>query len=214
MKGCLLAPFRLFGCLTLILILLAGWLYRDRLGDWGRELLRKARHQPAAVMETGTPSPGALTEGRRKLAKLGSSRDSVTLSADEAASLLSDVLGPYMRGTFDSIRVRLAEGTVEVRAMANTARLPSGLLGPLGMAVGDHEPMSASGPLTIAAPGRGAWHIESLSFRSFPLPSEVVPRMMEKVTGDTSRAVPVPLPRGVRSVVVHGDGVTFYSGTP
>jgi hypothetical protein len=214
MKGCLLAPFRLFGCLTLILILLAGWLYRDRLGGWGRELLRKARNEPAVVTETGTPSPKALAEGRRKLAQLGRGRDSVTLSADEAASLLGDVLGPYMRGTFDSIRVRLGEGTIEVLAVANTARLPSGLLGPLGMAVGDHEPLSASGPLTVAAPGRGAWGIRSLSFRSFPLPSEVVPRMMEKVTGDTSRAVPVPLPRAVRSVTVHGSGVTFYSGLP
>jgi hypothetical protein len=82
------------------------------------------------------------------------------------------------------------------------------------MAVGDYEPMSARGPLAVAAPGRGAWRIEALSFRSFPLPSEVVPRMMEKVTGDTSRAVPVPLPRQVRAVAVHGDGVTFYSGTP
>ena len=214
MKGCLLAPFRLFGCLTLILILLAGWLYRDRLGGWGRELLRKARNEPAVVTETGTPSPKALAEGQRKLAQLGRGRDSVTLSADEAASLLGDVLGPYMRGTFDSIRVRLGEGTIEVLAVANTARLPSGLLGPLGMAVGDHEPLSASGPLTVAAPGRGAWGIRSLSFRSFPLPSEVVPRMMEKVTGDTSRAVPVPLPRAVRSVTVHGSGVTFYSGLP
>lgn len=214
MKGCLLAPFRVLGCLTLILILLAGWLYRDRLGDWGKELLRKARHEPAAVAEVGTPSPGALKEGRRKLSTLRSGSDSVTLSADEAASLLSDVLGPYMRGTFDSIRVRLGEGSIEVRAKANTARLPSGLLGPLGMAVGEYEPMSASGPLTIAAPGRGAWRIEALSFRSFPLPSEVVPRMMERVTGDTSRAVPVPLPSQIRSVAVHGDGVTFYSGTP
>jgi hypothetical protein len=74
--------------------------------------------------------------------------------------------------------------------------------------------MSASGPFTVAAPGRGAWHIEALSFRSFPLPSEVVPRMMGKVTGDTTRAVPVSLPRTVQSVAVHGDGVTFYSGTP
>lgn len=214
MKGCLLAPFRLFGCLTLILLLLAGWLYRDRLGDWGRDLLRRARHQPAAVTETGTPSPAALTDGRRKLAQLRGGRDSVTLTADETASLLSDVLGPYMRGTFDSIRVQLSEGSVEVRAMANTARLPAGLLGPLGMAVRGYEPMTARGPFSVAGPGRGAWRIEALSFRSFPLPSEVVPRLMQKVTGDTSRAVPVPLPRDIRSVMVHGDGVTFYSGTP
>lgn len=214
MKGCLLAPFRLFGCLTLILIVLAAWLYRDRLGDWGREVLRKARNEPAVVSETGVPSSSALSEGRRKLTALRSGRDSVTLSADETASLLSDALGPYMRGTFDSIRVRLSEGTIEVRAMANTARLPSGLLGPLGMAVGDREPMAASGPLTVAGPGRGAWRIEALSFRSFPLPSDVVPRMMEKVTGDTTRAVPVPLPREIHSIAIHGDGVTFYAGTP
>jgi hypothetical protein len=214
MKGCLLAPFRLLGCLALVILLLAGWLYRDRLGEWGRDLWRQARHQPAAVSETGQPSAKALAEGRAKLATLGHGRDSVTLSANEAASLLSDVLGPYLRGTFDSMTVRLEPGSIELHAMANTARLPSGLLGPLGMAVRDREPMTASGPLSVTAPGRGAWRIEALSFRSFPLPSELLPRMLEKVTGDSARAVPVPLPRQATAVAVRGDGVTFYVGTP
>lgn len=214
MKGCLLAPFRLFGCLTLILVLLAGWLYRDRLDDWGRHLWQRARSQPAAVAQTGTPGPKARAEARRKLSLLKSGRDSVTLSPDETASLLSDILGPYMRGTFDSITVRLSEARVQVRAVATTARLPSGLLGPLGVALRDREPVTAEGTLSVTAPGRGAWRIDALSFRDFPLPSEVVPRVMEKVTGDSSRAVPLALPSRARSVVVHGDGVTFYAGTP
>ncbi len=214
MKGCLLAPFRLFGCLTLIILLLGAWLYRDRLDDWSRQVWRRARHGAAPVAQVGHPTGSALAAGHRKLAALASGRDSVILSADEAASLLGEALGPYMRGTFDSISVRLAEGTIRVRALANTARLPAGLLGPLGLAARDYEPMTADGPLSVDAPGRGHWRITALSLRDFPLPSELIPRMMEKVSGDTSRAVPVPLPRQVRAVAVHGDGVTFYSGAP
>src|SRR6185436_56135 len=37
--GCLTAPFRLIGCLDLILLLAGGWLYRDRLVREGRRLL-------------------------------------------------------------------------------------------------------------------------------------------------------------------------------
>jgi len=211
MKGCLLGPFRLLGCLTLIIILLGGWLYRDRLDDWGVQLWRRVRHAPAAVAQTGSPSVAALAEGQRKLDQLRSGRDSVTLTADEAASLLSEALGPYMRGTFDSITVRLSEGTMQVRARANTARLPAGLLGPLGLALRDHEPVVAEGHLGVAAPGRGTWRIDALSFRDFPLPSEVLPKLLERVTGDSTRMVPVTLPAEVRGVTVHADGVTFYT---
>jgi hypothetical protein len=214
MKGCLLAPFRLFGCLTLVLILLAAWLYRDRLDDWGRQLWHRASNTPAAVTQTGTPGPRALAEGRRKLALLRAGADSVTLSPDETASLLEGALGPYMRGTFDSIRIQLHEGAVQVNARANTGRLPSGLLGPLGLALRDHEPVTAEGTLSVVSPGRGAWHLTTLSFRDFPLPSEVLPKVMLKATGDSTRAVPLPLPCEARSVAVHGNGVTFYTRAP
>jgi hypothetical protein len=210
MKGCLLAPFRLFGCLTLILLGLAAWLYRDRLDDWGRQLWNRATHKPAAMVAAdGTPTADALASANRKLARLRDRHEAVTLTADETASLLSASLGPYMRGTFDSITVRLVPGRIQVRALANTARLPSGLLGPLGIALRDHERVTAEGPLSVAAPGRGAWRIDALSFRDFPLPSEVLPKLMEKVTGDSSRAVPVPIPPQARTVKVSPDGVTF-----
>jgi hypothetical protein len=215
MKGCLLAPFRLFGCLTLILLLLACWLYRDRLDDWGRQLWSRATHKPAVgAVADGAPSAGALASAHRKLAQLRAKHEPVTLTADETASLLGASLGPYMRGTFDSITVRLVPGRIQVRARATTARLPSGLLGPLGLALRDHERVTAEGALSVVAPGRGAWHIDALSFRDFPLPSEILPKLMERVTGDTSRAVPVPLPDQVRTVAVSPEGVTFSPGSP
>ena len=211
MKGCLLAPFRLLGCLVLVLLLAGAWFYRDRLGEWGRQLWRRAQHQSTAVSETGRPSAAALERGRKKLALLGAGRDSVRLLPDEVASLLSDAFLPYARGTFDSITVQLAERRVTVHAMANTARLPAGLLGPMGMALRDREPVSAEGPLMVTVPGRGAWRIERLSFRDFPLPSEMGPKLMDRVTGDSTPAVPVRLPAGARAVTVHADGVVFYA---
>lgn len=214
MKGCLLAPFRLMGCLTLVILLLGGWLYRDQLGDWGRQLMRRLRHQPAIVSTTGAPSPRALASGRQKLASLRPGRDSVVFGPDEVASLISDAVGPYTRGTFDSMTVELSEGRIGVRALARTDRLPAGLLGPMSMAVRDWEPIQADGKLLVVAPSRGAWQIDRLSFRDFPLPTEMVPKLMEKVTGNATRDVPVTLPPAVTQVAVHADGVVFYGKAP
>ena len=38
--GCLTAPFKLVGCLGLIILLGIGWLYRDRILREGRRLLQ------------------------------------------------------------------------------------------------------------------------------------------------------------------------------
>ena len=62
--GCLTAPFRLIGCLGLILILAGGWLYRDRIVREGRRLLSGAA--VADSVATGRPGRQALASDRRE----------------------------------------------------------------------------------------------------------------------------------------------------
>lgn len=210
--GCLTAPFKLLFLLLFVAALALGWLYRDRIGDVARAAWREVRGAPPApAVAAGTPTSAGLSGARRKIAALAGGADSVVLTPDETASLLRDGLDPYAGAFFDSMRVRLAEGSIGVSASVRTERLPAGLLGPFGGALRPREPVSAQGPLTVTAPGRGAWTIQRARFRDIPLPRDAVPRLIGRATGDTSlRALPVRLPRGVHDVRVRADGVTLY----
>lgn len=210
MIGCLTAPFKLLAFLVLIAALVLGFLYRDRLGDWGREAWREFRNEPGPVAVVGAPSEDALASARRKIGELGDA-DSVVLGADEVASLLRNGLDSYTRGTMDSLSVRLREGSIAATARVQTSRLPSGMLGPFGVALRDYEPITAEGSLQVGAPGEGLWLVDRISFRDIPLPRDAVPAIMQHVSGDSTRSVRVDLPEAVRGIRLRADGVTLYS---
>jgi hypothetical protein len=212
MIGCLTAPFKLLAFLLFIAALVLGFLYRDRLGEWGRSAWRDFRNEPAPVAVVGVPSAEALASARSKIGELGDA-DSVVLGADEVASLLRAGLDPYTRGTMDSLEVRLKEGSISATATVQTSRLPGGLLGPLGMALHDYEPITAEGSLEVGAPGEGQWLIDRISFRDIPLPRDAVPAIMQRVSGDSTRSVPVDLPDDVRGIRLRADGVTLYGNS-
>jgi hypothetical protein len=207
--GCLTLPFRVLAFLLLVALLVGGWLYRDRLLEWGRGTF--GTRPPSA--EVGTPSPAALSRARGSLARLGRPGvDSVVLGPDETASLLRDAVGPVVARQIDSLRIDLSEGRVGFRASLRTARLPRELLGPLAVAVRDREPISAGGTVRMLRPGAAEWVIDRLTVRDFPLPSEAVPRVIGRAFGDQSRsALPLTLPSTVRDIRVHAAGVTLFT---
>ena len=209
--GCLTAPFKLLGFLIFLAALVLAWLYRDRIADMGRAAWREATGRSAAVVEPGIPSPEALDRAERKVASLGGRADSVVLSAAEAASLIQRGLEPYSRAFFDSMEVRLGDGSVGVTTIVRTERLPSGLLGPFGGALREREPVSAEGVIRVTAPGQGVWEIRRLQFRDIPLPRDAIPRLLGRAAGDSARSdVPLVLPEGVGDLRVQPDGVILY----
>lgn len=213
MIGCLTAPFKLLFVVLLVLALVAAWLYRDRLRDWGDELYRRVTNQPAVVVELGRPSAEALARAEDKVRGL-SSRDSVVLDADEVASLMQAGFEPYARGTLDSMTVRLGDGTVTVAALVRTARIPSGVLGPFGSALREREPITAAGTLAMAGPGSAAWTVDRIAFRDIPLPRDAVPMLLERIAGDSTRALPVRMPRGVTDLRVTPGALTLFPARP
>ena len=212
--GCLAAPFKLIGVVGLVLALAVGWLYRDRLGA---ELRRVFPWSGSSGDQTGAGRPGAqaLVSANAKIDSLNGWRaDSVVLSPSEVASLIGAGLDPGLRRQLDSLQVELGEGEVAVRANLATARLPRELIGPLAVALRPKEPVKAGGPLEVIAPRKAEWEVRSFSIRDIPLPRDVVPKLIARAFGDsTRRSIPVRIPAGVRDIRVRPSGATLF-GSP
>lgn len=217
--GCLTAPFKALGCLVLIAVLVAGWLFRDRVLREGRRVLGRVQHSaaPSPPVGAGQGRPGAraLARARAKIDSLNGWRaDSVVLSSAEVASLMGQGLSPKFRQELDSLQVGLLDGEVLVRGRLRTARLPKEIVGPLAFALRPSEPVEAIGPLRVTGPGTGEWAVRSLRIRDVPIPAGAVPGLVAGALDAPQRqTVPWKVPVGIRAVRVRPGGVTVY-GAP
>ena len=212
--GCLSAPFKLLGGVALLVALAIGWLYRDRIAT---ELRRLIDGPSSSEAPTGAGRPGsrALDAARSKIDSLNGWRaDSVVLTPAEVASLIGAGLNPSLRRQLDSLQVELREGEVAVNAKLATARLPRELTGPLAVALREREPVEAVGPIKVTGPGQAEWAVRSFRIREFPIPRDVVPKLLAKAFGDTAqRSIPVRIPAGIREIRVHPSGAILF-GSP
>lgn len=225
--GCLTAPFKLIGCLGLLILLGLGWLYRDRLEGEARRLIERARDVVPSASETAststaaTPSatgrPGvmALKTARAKVDSLNGWRaDSVVLTPSEFASLVGTGMDGQLRRQLDSLRVELLDGEIRVSARLRTEGLPPEVLGPLAGALGPREPVDAAGPLRVTRPGIGEWRVRSFRIGDIAVPDEMVPRLLGEALGDRRQtAVPVEVPEGVRAIRILPGGAILYGAT-
>jgi hypothetical protein len=213
MMGCLSAPFKLLGCLGLIVALGVGYIYRDRLELEGRRLIE--RIQGDVPPSSGRPGVSSLQSAKAKVDSLNGWRaDSVVLTASEFASLVGSGMDRELRSQLDSLRVELLDGEIQVSARLRTERLPREVLGLLGGALRPTEPVRAAGPVRVTRPGAGEWSVRSFQIGDFPVPDEMVPDLVGYALGDPKRkTVPVKVPAGIRAIRVRPDGATLYGAT-
>lgn len=202
---------RLVFAIILILLLAAGWLYRTEVTRFFRGVV-----DPMSVARrTGTPSPEALARAERKIIALTSEQpDSILLAADELASLMvhgTELLG--VRG-MDSVSVELGDRRVRVRAMVETAQLPERIRSAIPGEPSAWEEVIAEGELAPSRPGVAEWRLDRVVVRGLPLPAELVGRILNRVTGQsTDGRVQVAMPSGVSGFRVRPEGVAIYRGT-
>lgn len=207
MIGCLTLPFRLLGIAAVILVLVGGWLYRDRIVAEVRRI--GTAEQPSAV---GRPGADALASARDRVAGLTrGGADSVVLTPAEAASLLGAGLDPLVRNRLDSLEVRLGAGWVAASGVVETGRLPADLVGPLSIALRDHERVTVGGPLRVVEPGRAEWAIDRFELRDLPFPRDVVPHIVTRALGEGARgALAVRIPETIEAIRIEPQGVILY----
>ncbi|MGH7579487.1 MAG: hypothetical protein ACREM9_04895 [Gemmatimonadales bacterium] len=211
--GCITAPFKLLGCLGLIVLLVVGYLYRDRLEQEGRRLIE--RIQGIAPSSSGRPGVSSLESATAKVDSLNGWRaDSVVLTASEFASLVGNGMDRQLRSQLDSLQIELLEGEIQVNARLRTDMLPPEIIGPLSGALRPTEPVQAAGPVRVTRPGAGEWRVRTFRIGDFPVPDEMVPGLVGRALGDPRRkAVPVTVPEGVRAIRVRPGGATLYGAT-
>jgi hypothetical protein len=211
MRGCLTLPFRILGCLGLIVLLAAGYLYRDRvlqvITDW-----RGGDRKSAETV--GRPTEGGVRRALDKIDSLNAWRaDSVVLSAAEMASLVGAGLDPAFRRQVDSVAVTLGNKRIGIEASLLTDRIPRSVLGPLGSMVDKREHLSAAGTVELVEPGRAVWIVDRLTLGGFPFPREMIPRLLERALGSHSSEVPLAVPHGIRAVRIRPTGVSLFGST-
>jgi hypothetical protein len=211
--GCLTAPFKLLGCLGLIVALGLAYLYRDRLEHEGRRLIE--RIQGVVPSSSGRPGVSSLESAKAKVDSLNGWRaDSVVLTASEFASLVGSGMDRELRSQLDSLQVELLDGEIQVSARLRTGRLPREMMGPLGGALRPTEPVQAAGPVQVTRPGAGEWRVRSFRIGDVTVPDAMVPGLVGRALGDLERTtVPVKVPEGIRSIRVRPGGATLYGAT-
>ncbi len=199
---------RLVLAILLLLLVAAGWLYRDELTRWLRGRLNPAS-QAARI---GHPSDGAMHSAMQKGdSLLRFHPDSVLLSPDEMASLIASGARFLPTGALDSISVELGDRTIRMRTLVRTAKLPKRLLDYLPVTPDSLEEVIASGTLTPVRSGVAELALTRVLVRGLPVPSELVARMVGKVTGraDDGR-LEILLPSTISGFRVRTTGVTIY----
>jgi hypothetical protein len=204
--GCLLAPFRALGCLVVLAGVAVAWLYRDRVYSAAMHLAGRRVEAPAAL---GRPGTRALENAKARTDSVRrGSADSVVLSAAETASLIGNGLDPSVRRQLDSLEVRLLDGQIEIGARVATANLPRSALGPLALALHDHERIRAAGPVSVIGAGRGQWRIERLNLAGVPLPVDAIRPLLDRTFGQ--QALPIAIPAGVTDIRIRPSGAVLF----
>ena len=203
---------RIVSLILLVILLVAGWLYRTEI----TRAIRSITDPMSVVRRTGTPSPEALARAERKIVTLTSEQpDSVLLAADELASLV--VRGTELLGVqgVDSVSVELGDRSIRVRAMVDQSRLPERIRRVIPGDAAGWEEVIAEGELNPSRAGMAEWKLERVIVRGLPLPADLVGRVVNRLTGtDNDGRLVVKMPPQVTGFRVRPEGVAIYGGAP
>ena len=210
MNGCFKGALRL-GCFVAIaaVLVLLWWLREPILRTGARWFGRSEALPPVADTSVGAPTPSAVASAQAKIKTLVT-KDSVVLTANEVASLIGGGIDWTVRKTFDSLRVELLDGTVDVHARLDTRALPPSALGPLAGIVQPREPLRLGGRLEIDRPGVARYTVSEIAVRGVQFPAPAVGSIVHQLTGAPDGAIPLKVDRAIAGVAVHPTGVVLY----
>jgi hypothetical protein len=203
---------RILALVLLVALGGAAYLYRHEIVGWWRDVR-------GGTSGTWTaPAPEAGRRARATLERIGAPGGPAyeDLDASEVSALVADALARTGTHAVDSVQVALGIDEVLVRCRLDMSGVPRSVLGPLASMVGDHEPATIGGPLSVDASGRLLLTVTTLRLRDFPFPRSTIPRILEaaRVPGLAGGTVALPVAVRLGDVRVSPTHVRVYRSSP
>jgi len=205
---------RLALLILFVALLAAAWIFRDRLIGMWQDL--RSEDVPQEV------SPELAARAEQKLAAMGESSAParVTLTSPELQSLVTYRMAEALPAFILEPAVVVEDGELRVHARVPTDEV-AGMRGLAGSdeilsMLPDTTEVVAKGHLIPLGDGRVALAVDEVTAASIPLPSRVIPRILESIGRRDEANLPedalaVRLPDGVTSVFAEGDSIVFMS---
>jgi hypothetical protein len=210
LRGCLRG---VVGLVALGLLLVGGWLQRDRLRSWFTDVRGVAAPAVASAPE---PSAELADRAHAKLTALADgSIPRTALSELELQSLLLFRYEQLLPAFADSPRVELEGDRLRLRIRVPTDRLPRiDALGEAMALLPDTADVAVRGQLLPLPSGRIAFAIDDVHASRIPLPDRIIGPALERLgrrdePGLPADAVALPLPPGATAAYVRGDSLVL-----
>lgn len=208
---------RKFGCLLIIVLLLAGvWYWYARV---------ETPPSTRATVETSArggwrPLTSADAEkGRVAVQSLGRPAGPVfaNLTASEAASYIFLLVAKQLPPSAKDAEATIIGDRLYVRSEVALRDFGgSGALGPLSAILGDRDSVRFGGEINMLRPGLGEFLVQEVRLGRLDVPSALVPRLMSQmkrgktVEGVSANGLPMVMPEYISDVRISNGKITLY----
>jgi len=211
---------RKFGCLLLVLLLLAGaWFWYARVYT-----------APPPTAAVATPAvrlwqpvtPAAAERGRRALQSLSRPSGPVyaNLTGSEAASYIFLMVAKQLPPSLENAEAAVIGNRLYVRSEVDLKELGgSGALGALGAFLGPRDSVTLGGTINMLGPGSGEFLIQEVKIGNLDLPRALIPRIVSRIkpasrTAEVSaNGLPMKMPAYISDVRISNGRITVYKTT-
>lgn len=203
----------MFVLALLVAGLAVAWRQRDRLlAEW-----REFRGRAVAAAPAVSPAVADSAEAKLTALAEGGGPNRIALSENEVQSLVEYRLGGRVPASVGVPQVELREGRVRLTGRVATHRIaPAGNLTDVLSLLPDTTELSATGQLVPYEGERVALEINDLAAARVPLPSRVIPQVLDLLGRPAEaplprNAVALPLPAGAGAAYVSGDSLVVLA---
>jgi hypothetical protein len=217
MKGCL----KRFGCLVLIICLVAVWYWYARVGHPAAITSEGVNPIPATSVNLGWQPLTAADAQRGQAAVQSLGRQSgpvfANLTPAEAASYIFLVLAKQLPPSAKNAEAAIIGDRLYVRANVDLKDFGgSKQLGPLGMLLGERDSVRLGGTINMLKPGLGEFLVQEVKLGRIDVPSGLIPRLLAQikrakpVEGISRNGLPMVMPAYISDVRISSGKITLY----
>lgn len=201
--------FAAIGCLTVLLLLLvAGWLYREEIEEWLRSRNEIVMTEPSARL---------AEQAEEKIAGIveGTGPDVIRITEMELQSYVQYRLMDRLPPGVHEPAVDLRDSTVAVSADLRLDELSGDGLDAVRRIIGDSARVMTEVYPVVAGLGEGRVTIISLQAGLVPVPAMFIPAVLREtlpqfgLTSDGTNRIPVPIPEDVQEIRIGNEEVVI-----